>query len=307
MSSAFEKRREARMPHHDECLFSSQDKSVFMQVRDASSTGVGVYTPEMMNAGQVGALITTLPDDKNAAARFQARVCWCYPCDDERRKQYPFRAGFLLLNAPARRSAAKPAASAAADPHAAPSSGHRVKGGLLIDFAKMVRRHHDRPWQKYLTQEDMEIISDMIIPAAWYPLDTFRRAGNAVFELFGNSNPEAAKQWGREMVERIPAQMFKSFFDKQDPKKGVMNYVNVNARLLDFMRIRAAEVSERALTISFHGEPSALTAFPELRLLALIIGGAAEQVAVKNGAREAESKLASPAGQGLAAVEMSWK
>ena len=62
-------------------------------------------------------------------------------------------------------------------------SDQKVKGTMLIDQVRMIRGNKDKDWNKYLTPEDLNIIKGRVLPAAWYPLETYKRCGRAVFQL----------------------------------------------------------------------------------------------------------------------------
>jgi hypothetical protein len=178
---------------------------------------------------------------------------------------------------------------------------------MIIDFAKMIRSHHDRPWDKYLTLDDMQAINDMIIPAKWYPLELLRRLGNAVLQVFGQGRPETARQWGRDQVARIPPDLYKSFFDKNDPPRAVNNYINVNMRVFDFLRFKCQDNGERSLLITALGEPQVRDLFPELGLMMNMMAGAIEEIARRNGARNPRADLEDTASPGyLAALTLTW-
>jgi hypothetical protein len=284
----FEKRREERVSFEDQCLFSVEGKAVHLRLRDASRRGVGAFCRDTLKEGDQGQLLTKLPFAERTG-RFDVMVCWCRPSDEAERKIYPYRVGFYFVPGAQPEAPARPRPEPV--PKADPAEGsYRVKGSLLTDLAKMIRRAHDKPWQKWLTLEDMKILNDMIIPAAWYPLDTFRRAGVAAYNVFGFGRPDALRQWGRDSVVRMQAEVFKQFFDKKDPKAAIKNYVNVNCRVMDFLRIRAKEGADKSIDIMFRGDPSLREKFPELELYVTFVGGVAEGLAERNGAIEARSK-----------------
>jgi hypothetical protein len=284
----FEKRREERVSFEDQCLFSVEGKAVHLRLRDASHLGVGAFSRDTLKEGDKGQLLTKLPFSERAG-RFEAMVCWCRPSDAQEHKIYPYRVGFYIVPGGQAEQAARAPRPEAAKPEPAATS-YRVKGSLLTDLSKMIRRAHDKPWQKWLTLEDMKILNDMIIPAAWYPLDTFRRAGVAAYNVFGFGRPDALRQWGRDSVARMQEQVFKQFFDKKDPKAAIKNFVNVNCRVMDFLRIRAKDSGDKSMDIMFRGEPSLREKFPELELYVAFVGGVAEGMAERNGAIEARSK-----------------
>jgi hypothetical protein len=178
---------------------------------------------------------------------------------------------------------------------------------MLIDFAKIIRVNHDKPWQKYFELEDMRVLTEMVIPLAWYPLRVFRKAGLAVFEVFGKNDPESAREWGRDMVRRMPEEIMSSFFLKSDPARAIRNWVNVNRTTFSFLRPKFMELGPKKIKVSFQGESEVKKVFPEISLLWLIMAGAIEEIAGRNGAVNASVKLdAGVTGDELIALDVGW-
>ncbi len=80
---------------------------------------------------------------------------------------------------------------------AAGSEQRRIKGSVLIYIIKAIRGTKDKPWDRYLTKEAKDLISQKILPSNWYAYDPFLISLNAVYEIIGNRNPEFAAKWGR--------------------------------------------------------------------------------------------------------------
>ncbi|MDD5223895.1 MAG: hypothetical protein PHE84_07880 [bacterium] len=85
----------------------------------------------------------------------------------------------------------------------------KVKGIVLIDFVKTIRNAKDERLFSYLTEKDRNIVSGVIFPGGWYPLDTFGRCLTAVFEVLGEKNPENARTWGRIFGGKIFSNVYK--------------------------------------------------------------------------------------------------
>ena len=60
-----------------------------------------------------------------------------------------------------------------------PSEGRYVKGGLIIDYVKMIRAIPQLPWAEHLTPEELEQVQQLILAASWYPLELFQQIGRA--------------------------------------------------------------------------------------------------------------------------------
>lgn len=286
--SPFEKRHEPRSSYDERGLFRPEegDESTLLRLRDVATTGAGAFSQVVLNKGTRGVLSVKLPGD-DISKSYQSEVIWCLPCGDAANPIYHYRVGLALVSP----DGDSKKAGTKASPVSRADASHRVKGSLIIDLAKAIREHHDKPWQNYLQMEDMRIIADMIIPAAWYPLATYRRAGMAVFEVLAGGDPDKARQWGRDAAERIPEDLFKNFFDKKDPKAAAKNYVSVNMRGFDFMRFRFRDAGEKKIEVAAAGKDDLVKVFPEIRFLGLIMAGTLEKLLEMNGASGVSSTV----------------
>jgi len=308
-TSPFEKRRESRESYSEHGLLYVGADPVMLLVRDVARRGVGAYTRTQLSRGERGKLSIKLPRDEKSGS-YESEVRWCGPCTDAGHKSYSYRIGLSILAQQGAAQKAPPAPPRPAMPEAEASAdtSRRVKGSMVIDFAKMIRANHDKPWQKYLDLEDMQALNDMIIPLAWYPLKLFRKAGMAVYEVFGKKDPESAREWGRNLVRRVPADIYNSFFNKADPARALRNYVNVNRNTFSFLRPRFSEPGPQSARIGLHGEPEIKKEYPEIELLGLIFSGAALELTLKNGGADPQVELKTD-GQGdeLIALQINWK
>jgi len=334
VESPYEKRNLPRLPYEERGLFTAPGRDgTLIKVRDISERGLGAYTRTAFSAGDRGTVAVKFPEDK-LQNDYMGEVRWCQACDEPGARLYPYRVGFKIVDekganprqerrqrrenrtpdltavpVPERKTPPAPEKAAAPSPVEPDkeASGYRVKGSMLIDMGKMVRRNHDKPWQKYLTMDDMKIVGGMIIPAAWYPLDTFRRVGIAVLEVFGQGRPESAEDWGKNLVDRVPSDLYKNFFDKNDPKNAIRNYVSVNMRVFDFMRLKMRDGGENSVSIIATGTSEIKEVFPEVALIGHMAGGAACRLAEKNGAERPKCRVNEDEPGALFVTEVSWR
>jgi len=309
-ASPFEKRGCLRMPCEERGVFHLDgEEPMMVKLRDASKQGVGLYSRKPLPVGARATINVKLGPDP-APRPYPAEICWCAPSGEREQILYSFRAGLRMLTGGEKTSSLRPATAAPAPaptPAASAPVNYRVKGSMIIDLAKMIRRNHDKPWQKHLTLEDMTIINDMIIPAKWYPFEVLQHAAVAVYEIFGQGKPESAKQWGRDLIKRIPADLYASFFDKKDPRRAGINFININMRVFDFLRLKCEETGARELTITAQGEPEVRVKVPQLFLIALLTAGALEHLALKNGGANPRAIINHhPSGGHLFTIGLSW-
>ena len=77
------------------------------------------------------------------------------------------------------------------------SNVEKVKGTMLIDQVRMIRGNKDKDWRNYLTSEDWAIVKGMVMPASWYPVETYKRCGRDVFKVFAGGNTDIVRLSGK--------------------------------------------------------------------------------------------------------------
>jgi hypothetical protein len=96
----------------------------------------------------------------------------------------------------------------------------RVKGTVVIDFVRMIRGHKDRRWDNWLKPQDWDIVNNRILPAAWYPYDSFQRISYSVFKVIGGSDLDTAVAFGRFTLQNV-VKIYKYILTPGDPIKSV--------------------------------------------------------------------------------------
>jgi hypothetical protein len=108
----------------------------------------------------------------------------------------------------------------------------RAKGSILLDYVRIIRANKDLNWNRHLRPEDWEIINSKILPSQWYPLETYRRVGNAVFREVAKSNLETTRQFGRFNIKNV-LQIYKNILVPGNPVKSVSNYIVLQKTFID--------------------------------------------------------------------------
>jgi len=65
----------------------------------------------------------------------------------------------------------------------------KVKGVALVGLVELVRKNDDKPWDQYLTPEDMKLVNTMFMPSEWYPLEFSQRLVTAFAKIFLKDDP----------------------------------------------------------------------------------------------------------------------
>jgi len=81
----------------------------------------------------------------------------------------------------------------------------QVKGVLFLDYVRMLRRQKGVDWSQNLAAEDLPYLSIQIDPAAWYPMETFERLGNAILKFVAKGDLFPVRLWGRYSADQLRA------------------------------------------------------------------------------------------------------
>ncbi len=78
-----------------------------------------------------------------------------------------------------------------------------VKGVLFADYVRMLRSHKEIDWRRHLVEEDRPLLAARVDPAAWYPMSTFERLGNAILEELAHGQLDMVRLWGQASVDQL--------------------------------------------------------------------------------------------------------
>lgn len=133
----------------------------------------------------------------------------------------------------------------------------QVKGSLLLDYIPTIKANKDRPWDKYLTKEDKEILEGRVLPSVWYPFGTFMRCGMAIFHEMARSDLGLVKVGGRISIERLVKNIYKSVVADNDPLKAVERWSQMGRQFYNFQAFSHEKIGEKhvKLTIGPIPEP----------------------------------------------------
>jgi len=98
---------------------------------------------------------------------------------------------------------------------------NQIKGTLFLEYARIIRANKDRDWKKYLSEQDLKMIFGEILANHWYPLESYERAGFAIFKEIAQGKLESAWQWGRVALEDIATKFYQHLIRAQEPMKAI--------------------------------------------------------------------------------------
>jgi len=106
-----------------------------------------------------------------------------------------------------------------------------IKGTMLVDYIRMIRANKDKNWDKWLTDEDRQIVNQTVLPSSWYPYQTFSNIGFATFKELANSDMKTAKTFGRMAMKNL-LKLYQHILMPDDPVSSVKKYANLNRVLV---------------------------------------------------------------------------
>lgn len=110
--------------------------------------------------------------------------------------------------------------------------GWHVRGSLFVDYVRMIRRRKDVDWSALLSPEDMAQAFGNVDPAAWYPMETFERLGDAILKSI-DGNLDAVRLFGRFSAAPL-VQLHPHLVAPNDPLDTLMRFKVLRTTFFDF-------------------------------------------------------------------------
>ena len=179
----------------------------------------------------------------------------------------------------------------------------RVKGSIFIDFVKTIKASKNPAYEKYLTAEDKQLLSQRLLPSAWYPFETFKHALEGIFEVLAKKNLDTVRGWGRVYGEAIISGFYTGIIRDGRPLESLQKYPTYLKNMLDFgsMEVKESGTNEALVTIR-NFDPAFVPFF-------YIMFGWLERSLEMCGAKDVKSELISATWQGApeTQVKFVWK
>jgi len=187
----------------------------------------------------------------------------------------------------------------------------KVKGALLLEYARLIRANKDKDWKKYFTEEDSKVIFGTVLPNAWYPIEIVERAGEAVFKEIAQGKLENAWLWGKFVLEDIGNRFYRNLIRYQDPlgsleriKTFIQQWYLFDDPKFPFIEVQQEAPNRVKMTIRYDRPFAAFEAYVHQ------LAGEFERIVELNGGKEIKVKITEhdyKADKPFAAVMVSWK
>lgn len=181
-----------------------------------------------------------------------------------------------------------------------------VKGSVLVDMVKVVRQFKDPPWGQYLKPEDQELIQAMVIPTAWYPIESYMRIGMAVFKLIARGDPQAVIAFGRSGMDEMLEGPYRFHLERRDPFAAMQKFLDLRKSLFNFSRMEAKQTGEKSLCVRL----SELGKFETgLEVFVLLAGAQFQRLVERNGGKNVrlETRIEPAPADNTLLFELSWE
>jgi hypothetical protein len=143
----------------------------------------------------------------------------------------------------------------------------KVKGTMLIDQVRIIRANMDKDWNKYLKSEDWEIIKQTVLPSTWYPLETYRRCGWAVFNIIAGGDPNLARLRGKIRGEELFGDIYKNVVIKDDPMSTLRSFVQIYRTLFNFSTVTFEKAGKKRAMVKHDYDPNDPSNVPYCNML----------------------------------------
>lgn len=109
----------------------------------------------------------------------------------------------------------------------------QVRGVLFVDYVRMLRSQKAVDWARHLAPTDLAYLHTHIDPAAWYPMATFERMGNAILDTVTRGELFPVQLWGRYSAAQLRA-AHPMLLEPNDPPETLARFRVLRETFFDF-------------------------------------------------------------------------
>ena len=109
----------------------------------------------------------------------------------------------------------------------------QVRGVLFVDYVRMLRSQKLVDWTHHLLAEDLPYLDTQIDQAAWYPMATFERMGNAILKTVTRGELFPVQLWGRYSAAQLRAAN-PTLLEANDPLETLARFRVLRETFFDF-------------------------------------------------------------------------
>jgi hypothetical protein len=181
----------------------------------------------------------------------------------------------------------------------------KVKGTMLVDQARMIRRNRQLSWDEYLTPEDWAKLEETILPSTWYPLELFRRWGWATFNVLAKRDLALTRQRGRARGRELFEQSYQNLFHEKNPAQALRVFTQMYGSLFNFSTLEFESLGEKRAQLRHDYDPDDPSNEPYCHQLM----GYLDALVELTGGQDVDVTLASKQWEGapMTTFDITWK
>ena len=122
---------------------------------------------------------------------------------------------------------------------------------LFVDYVRMLRSQKSIVWHEHLADEDLAFLHQQIDPAAWYPMPTFERMGNAILKTIATNQMFPVQLWGRMSAAQLRAAN-PTLLEPGNPIETLNRFRVLRETFFDFPALEVLLLHEEETRIAVH-------------------------------------------------------
>jgi hypothetical protein len=126
-----------------------------------------------------------------------------------------------------------------------------VRGVLFLDYVRMLRSHKGVAWETVLEADDLQYLREQIDTAAWYPMASFERMGNAILKYVAGDNLRPVQLWGRFSAAQLRA-AHPMLLEPKDPCETLTRFRVMRETFFDFQALDVLMLHDGEAQIAIH-------------------------------------------------------
>ncbi len=129
----------------------------------------------------------------------------------------------------------------------------KVKGSILLPWVKIIKANKSGIYDKYLTEDDKNVMNKRILPSSWYPFETYKNCTNAVVQVEAKGNMETCHQWGRAYCDGVMTTFYSQSIVKGKPEAAIKKFSFVVSTMFESGKLEVDHVSDGEIVVSCLG------------------------------------------------------
>ena len=121
---------------------------------------------------------------------------------------------------------------------------YKVKGTLILDLVRMIRKNKEKNWDQYFTSEDWKIINSKIAASAWYSIELYTKLGKATFEVIAGKDYKLVRLAGEEIGRNFFEGIYRAVISPSNPMRSLSKFVNIYTMMFNFSPLKMESIGD---------------------------------------------------------------